>query len=47
VIVEDLPELAVELDGDALPEFAGADHVGVGSVGGPVDRHAVIRAVVF
>ena len=27
VVVEDLPELAVELDGDALLEFAGADHV--------------------
>ena len=31
VVVEDLPELAVELDGDALLEFAGADHVGGGS----------------
>ena len=29
VVVEDLPELAVELDGDALLEFTGADH-GVG-----------------
>jgi hypothetical protein len=27
VVVEDLPELAVELDGDALAQFAGADHV--------------------
>ena len=27
VIVEDLPELAVEFDGDALLEFTGADHV--------------------
>ena len=26
VVVEDLPELAVELDGDALLQFAGADH---------------------
>ena len=29
VVVEDLPEVAVELDGDALPEFAGTDHVGM------------------
>src|SRR4029079_12832161 len=26
VVVEDLPELAVELDGDPLPQFAGTDH---------------------
>jgi hypothetical protein len=26
VVVEDLPELAVELDGDPLLQFAGADH---------------------
>jgi hypothetical protein len=32
VVVEDLPELAVELDGDALPEFTGADHA-VGLLG--------------
>ena len=33
VVIEDLPELAVELDGDALLEFAGADHVVVDSWG--------------
>jgi hypothetical protein len=26
VVIEDLPELAVELDGDALLQFTGADH---------------------
>jgi hypothetical protein len=31
VIVEDLPEVAVELDRDALAQFAGADHRVVGS----------------
>jgi hypothetical protein len=31
VVVEDLPELAVELDGDSLAQVAGADHVVVGS----------------
>jgi hypothetical protein len=28
VVVEDLPELAIELDGDALLQFTGADHRG-------------------
>jgi hypothetical protein len=34
VVVENLPELAVELDGDALAEVAGADHVVMGSWSG-------------
>jgi hypothetical protein len=36
VIVEDLPELPIELDGDALAQFSGADHV----VGGLQGRSA-------
>src|SRR5439155_20732335 len=38
VVVEDLPEVAVELDGDALAQFAGADHVGWGILGRMASR---------
>ena len=37
VVVEDLPEVAVKLDDDALAQLAGADH----GVGAPVARGAV------
>ena len=35
VVVEDLPELAVELDGHPFSQVSGADHLRVGSLGRP------------
>jgi hypothetical protein len=36
VVIEDLPKLPIELDGHALAQFSGADHVVLGSWGAPI-----------
>jgi hypothetical protein len=36
VVIEDLPELPIELDGHALAQFSGADHVVAELLGAPI-----------
>jgi hypothetical protein len=43
VVVEDLPELAIELDGHALAQFSGADHLEVGSWVGSMARGVAVE----